>query len=437
MSKSIAKRRSRKASDRPKKPYPDFPLFAHPLGYWTKKIRGKQHHFGRWGHVVAGKLARVEGDGWKEALELFQVQRDDLYAGRVPRDKDGNQQGLSVGALCNRFLTAKQRKLDGGELGQRAFEDYKQSTDLLIEAFGSSRLVDNLAAADFERLRADLTKRWGPVRLGNAITRVKSVFKYGLDNGLIEKAVRYGSEFRKPDKSILRRHRAKSGEKMLEAAALNLMLDALTGKEVHLSAINEETGEPIAITLPPSPQLRAMILLGLNCGYGPTDCAMLPITALNLDSGWINYPRPKTGIARRCPLWPETVAAIRAAIAAKPEPRQSGAEKLVFITARGRQWISGSTAHPITVVAVALMKAVGVHREGLGPYTFRHIFRTIADEVPDRVAIDIIMGHADHSMAGHYRERVDDSRLKAVTDHVRKWLFPTTEKPVPASPPAP
>jgi hypothetical protein len=33
------------------------------------------------------------------------------------------------------------------------------------------------------------------------------------------------------------------------------------------------------------------------------------------------------------------------------------------------------------------------------------------------------MGHTDGSMASHYRERIDDSRLRAVADHVRAWLF--------------
>jgi hypothetical protein len=33
------------------------------------------------------------------------------------------------------------------------------------------------------------------------------------------------------------------------------------------------------------------------------------------------------------------------------------------------------------------------------------------------------MGHADPSMGGHYRERIDDARLQAVSDHVRQWLF--------------
>ena len=47
---------------------------------------------------------------------------------------------------------------------------------------------------------------------------------------------------------------------------------------------------------------------GVNCGFGNGDCASLPLSAVNLDAGWIDFPRPKTGINRRCPLWPETVA---------------------------------------------------------------------------------------------------------------------------------
>jgi hypothetical protein len=33
------------------------------------------------------------------------------------------------------------------------------------------------------------------------------------------------------------------------------------------------------------------------------------------------------------------------------------------------------------------------------------------------------MGHADPSMADHYRERISDERLLAVTTHVHRWLF--------------
>ena len=45
-----------------------------------------------------------------------------------------------------------------------------------------------------------------------------------------------------------------------------------------------------------------------------TDCGTLPKSAVDLQAGWVTFPRPKTAIERRCPLWVETVEAIREAI---------------------------------------------------------------------------------------------------------------------------
>src|SRR5262249_11665080 len=124
---STRKPRSRKGSaDRPKKPYPDFPLSPHPSGPWQKKIRGKIHYFGKWARRVNGKLVRVEGDGWKEALEEYKAVADDLHAGRTPRVQSD---GLTVADLCNRFLTSRLRKVEAGEMGERMFAEYKQTTD--------------------------------------------------------------------------------------------------------------------------------------------------------------------------------------------------------------------------------------------------------------------------------------------------------------------
>ena len=111
MPDSTRKRRPRKDADRPKKPYPEFPLTPHPSGAWQKKIRGKIHYFGRWAKRVNGKLVRIDGDGWKEALEEYKKVADDLHAGRTPRVQSD---GLTVADLCNRFLTAKLRKREAG-----------------------------------------------------------------------------------------------------------------------------------------------------------------------------------------------------------------------------------------------------------------------------------------------------------------------------------
>jgi integrase len=394
---STPRRRSRKAN-RPKKPYPDFPLTPHASGAWMKKIRGRIHYFGRWARRVGGKLERVEGDGWKDALELYKAQADDLHAGRTPRT---TADALTVVQLCDRFLVAKERKQAAGELGPRMFQEYHEIADLIVDTFGRTRTVDSLRAEDFEELRARMAERWGPVRLGNAITRVKGVFKYGLENGLIDRTIRYGSEFKRPGRSVLRRHRAKHPPRMLEAEQVRQLLDAA----------------PV--------QLKAMILLGVNCGLGNHDVAALPRSALNLDRGWLDYARAKTGIPRRCPLWPETVQAIRAVLTERSEPRDPADADLVFLD-DGRRWLrltEKSRRDNVSDGFRELTRRLGVHRAGLGFYTLRHVFRTVADGARDTVACDLMMGHSDPSMAAHYRERVEDGRLAAVAEHVRRWLF--------------
>lgn len=423
MAKSTGSRSRRKAPGLPKKPYAEFPLTPHACGKWVKKIRGKIHYFGQWATRVDGALKRVEGDGWEDALKEYKAIADDLHAGRTPRTTKG---ALTVGDLCNRFLTAKLRKVEAGELTPRLFAEYKEVTDLCVSAFGWNRLVDDLAADDFGILRASMARKWGPVRLGNAITRTKSIFKFGYETGLMDRPVRYGPEFVKPDKAVLRKHRAKKPPKMFSPAELRALIDGA----LVVGENGPELVRPDAIQ-------RAMILLGVNCGFGNTDCAEMTFTGTDLDGGWIDFPRPKTGIARRCPLWPETVSAIRAAVALRPKPADYPECGRVFLTINGNAFVThtpientedgmrgGARKDLIGIQFRKLIDALGIHREGVGFYALRHVFETVAGESKDQVAVDVVMGHTDPSMASHYRERIDDSRLRAVVDRVRKWLWP-------------
>src|SRR5262249_44712270 len=149
--------------------------------------------------------------------------------------------------------------------------------------------------------------------------------------------------------------------------------------------------------------MRAMILLGINCGFGNADCGTLPLSALDLDGGWVTYPRPKTGIDRRCPLWPETAQAIRAALEKRPEPREKEDAGLVFITKYGQSWGKETSENPISYEMRKMLKALEIngHRNF---YVLRHTFRTVADETKDSVACDAIMGHETPHMSSVYRE---------------------------------
>jgi len=417
MSQSTPKAAKRKAVVRPRNPK-GFPLSPHPSGKWQKKINGRIYYFGRWANRVGGQLVRVDGDGRDDALADYNARRPGILAGRPTREEQAAEAApepevVTIKYLVNRFLTAKSRKVESKELAPRTFAEYQATGERVAQEFGKERSVQDLRVTDFEKLRTKLARRFGPVRLGNEIHRVRSIFKYGFENGVLERPVVFGTEFKRPSKKVMRVHRAKKGEQLLDAAEIRALIGAAT------------------------PQMKAMVLLGINCGFGNADCASLTKGAINLKTGWVNFPRPKTGIPRRSPLWPETVDALKAAIECRAEPADPKHANLVFLTWRGQPWVrihlpngmAKEAPNDPRVDAVGLafrsLKAkAGIVREGIGFYVFRHVLRTVCDGTRDFPAINLIMGHADdYSMASAYRERIDDDRLRAVTDYVRQWLF--------------
>jgi len=212
--------------------------------------------------------------------------------------------------------------------------------------------------------------------------------------------VRYGQEFKRPSRKVVRIDRARKGPKLFTADEIRRLLAS--------AGIS----------------MRAMILLGINCGFGNADCGHLPLSAVDLETCLIDFPRPKTGIPRRCPLWHETVQAIREATEHRPEPKKEQNEGLVFITKYGLPWAKDTADQTLAKEFGKLLRAEHINgRKGLGFYTLRHTFRTVADESKDQPAVDHIMGHESPHMSNVYRETLSDVRLKMVADHVRQWLF--------------
>ena len=72
-----------------------------------------------------------------------------------------------------------------------------------------------------------------------------------------------------------------------------------------------------------------------------------------------------------------------------------------------------------------LLKEAKVKGKGKTFYALRHTCRTIMDETRDFPAADLVMGHAADDMPSRYRERIDDSRLREIAEHLRQWLWPS------------
>jgi integrase len=353
-----------------RKSAPTCPLTAHRNGQWCKKVKGKIHYFG------------TDKD---KALKAWAEQRDYLLAGLTPPADT-----VTVGNILDAFMDTKQRALGSGEIADRTFKEYESVCDIIAEVIGKRKNVEHITPSDFAKLRTRLaTKKNGepasPVSVKRLLTFARMAFHYA--NEELGHSIKYKKPLRTPAAKMIREARHAIGQRLFEAEEIRQIVKAAT------------------------PELRAMILLGINCGFGPGDCANLPISALDLERGWHNFPRPKTAMPRRCPLWPGTVKAIR-------ETLKDRTEGPVFVGCWNR--------HVIARAFQAVCVGCGVYREGVTTfYTLRRTFETVAcsGDTPQHV-IDVIMGHAPDSsnMAAIYRQKVFDDTLRKCTDHVRAWV---------------
>lgn len=352
---------------KPEKPYDDCPLFAHDNGQWAKKILGKLYYFGPW---TADRKAVA-------ALKVYLKQRDFLFAGtRPPADEP------TVADLLNAFLGPKDRALKNGEISQVTFNEYEAVCDVLA-AWGKHRQLSTLHPIDFQNLREALgqgkTRRLAPVTVKRRLAIARMILKSARR---LRVTVDYDDELKSPSARILRKIK-------------NSKIRLFNSKQVR------------QIVRDADDELQGMILLGINCGFGPQDCCDLPTNRVDLENGWHNFHREKTGVERRCPLWPETVKALRGAT-------NNGK---VFAAKWNRRNIA---YHFRKIVDDFYVQDVTEF------YSLRRSFETIATTsgVPQAV-IDAIMGHvaAANDMSATYRQKIFQEQLLQCSNHVRKWYL--------------
>jgi integrase len=368
-----------------------FPLSCHSTGQWRKKIRGHIYYFG------------TDRD---KALARYVAERSDLEAGRTVKHFSVVGGGVTIADLCNQYLIARRRHVEMGELSAATWSQYLGVCKRLVAIMGRETPTAGLTAEDFARVRARVAAELGPRALGSFVVIVRSVFKWGWESGQLDSLVRFGPDFKRPSKRLTRLTKP-GAKRTLTAEECRRILEAA------------------------DPQLRAMILLGLNCGYGPSDCSRLDRTNLEREPGWLDGPRVKTGIPRRCPLWQQTVEAVLAVESVRPRPKHEKDADAVFLTRNGNRWVvhhdrgqvgkAVSRRDTVGEAFARLSQKCGVVVTGRF-YALRHTFRTVADGARDQVAAAMVMGHASHDMASVYRHGIGDDRLRVVTEYVRSRL---------------
>ncbi|MHC4158209.1 MAG: tyrosine-type recombinase/integrase [Planctomycetota bacterium] len=356
-----------------------FPLTLHPTGQYCKKIKGKIYYFGA---------------DRKRALERYLDQATYLHGGRnlIQKASNGN---MTLKELCDVYLQYQHSKVIANDLTARHHNDQISSLNKLMAFLGPDRKIKSISTLDLQNYKRRLQKHYGSVcRLNLHISIMKAMFHWARKNDVLENI---------PN------------------------IDAISRRKIIHQERFTFNSEQIAKLLSVADlKMRAMIWLGLNCGFGCTDCALLKWKDLDLENNRVKLARNKTGVARNLPLWLETVEAL------EKVPKTG---KLVFYTSRGNPYIQMlvktdgngngkyTALNAITTKFSRLIKKSGLDvPKGTGFYTLRRTAATIAARSGDPFAVQRLLGHADLQMATRYVQDVS-KQTDRVIENSRKYVI--------------
>ena len=373
--------------DKPNKPTPDFPLTAHRNGRWRKKIRGKDHYFGRW-------------DDPYGALAEYQAHLDGSKGAAVqPRRAAGTH--LTLADAVNDYLAAADVRVAQGTMKRRTWNEQRDVASRLLQRMGRDRPADSLTPTDFASLLSWFVRGrgWQRSMVDGQVQRTRTIVRWIYATHYPGTMPAFGPDFRRRSRRQQKQDRAAAPTRLIDAAGLRAILAE--------SSVN----------------MRAMVLLGINAALGGEDCCRLTVTETMhaVETGWLLGHRVKTSEVRQARLWSVTRDALRAAAL-----HRAGDGPEFFRRTDGRPcWSADRTSDYVQHRWRSARSAAGVQRGGF--YDLRHTANTIGRGAKDIEAVRLMMGHVDPSIGATYthaigERAIDDARIIAVSDRIAAWL---------------
>jgi integrase len=355
-----------------------FPLTLHTTGQYCKKIKGKIYYF---------------GSDKKKALTRYLEEAAYLHLGKGTRPKSAGD-SISIKILCNLYLDHQESRISIGEVKHRHVYDQTLILRGFVKFIGPNQLVSAVSTIDLQDYRKKLIKEAKtPNTINNHISTTKALYNWALENEIVDSI---------PNLKAIKKIATDKNDK-----------PTFTMPQIQELLKSAST------------QMKAMIWLGLNCGFGCTDCAQLKWKNLDLQNSRVDYPRRKTGIDRNLPLWPETVQAL------KETPKKG---ELVFYTRKGNPWVrairsvdnNGTEKHvkddAISKEFSKIIRKAGIPtQKGVGFYTLRRTAATWTAKSGDPFAVQKLLGHADLKMATTYVQDVSEQTDRAI-NNTRKLI---------------
>jgi integrase len=356
-----------------------FPLALHPTGQYCKKIKGKIRYF---------------GTDKKKALERYLAQATFLHGVQSLTQK-ASKVKMALKQLCELYLQYQHSRVLAGALTPKHYNEDIGSLGRFVSFLGQGCRIESISTLDLQNYKRKLQSAYGSVDRQNLhISILKAMFHWARRNDVLE-------------------------------AIPNI--DAISkGKTVHKEMYTFNSEQIKKLLSAADVKMQAMIWLGLNCGFGCTDCGTLKLKDLDLNGSRVKLGRNKTGVRRNFPLWPETIKALK-------ELPRSGSS--AFCTSQGQPWVTTviktngngereyTSVNRITPRFSRLMKKVGINApKGTGFYALRRTAATTAARSGDPFAVQRLLGHVDLTMATRYVQDVS-KQTDRVIENSRRYVL--------------
>jgi len=302
---------------------------------------------------------------------------------------------MTLKQLCDLYLKYQHSRVLADNLTPKHYNDQINSLSRLMSFLVQGCKIESISTLDLQNYKRKLQSAYASVdRLNLNISVMKGMFHWARRNDVLENI---------PN------------------------IDAISkGKVVHTEMYTFNSQQIRKLLSAADMKMRAMIWLGLNCGFGCTDCGKLKWKDLDLKNSRVKLPRNKTGVGRNFPLWPETAEALK-------ELPRSG--PLVFYTLEGYPWVRTviktngdgereyTSVNRITPTFSRLMKKVGIQvPKRTGFYSLRRTAATMAARSGDPFAAQRLLGHVDLTMATRYVQDVSE-QTDRVIENSRRYVI--------------
>ncbi len=225
-------------------------------------------------YVTRGGKRVYLGSDKDEAIKRYHK----LGLGFEPTEKEAaSPLGVTVKDLANRFIAAQQANWRNPKTTLKCYRDW---LGRFIEDHPRSKASD-VTVEKFAIWKLSLKERnYSPESINHYLGAVRAMFTFAEETGIVQHAPKLKRVKNEP------RPRTGAMEKLLYT----------------LEDMNKLLGRA-------DTQLKVMIMLALNCGFGPKD--IRDLTWDHISGERVTLPRSKTGVCQTYLLWPEVRALLR------------------------------------------------------------------------------------------------------------------------------